>query len=125
MPGQAGLGAARCVIGDGPLGIIGLVTVGQVDHLLGVMALVGLGDHEPVGDDVVDIGRPHGAGIGEVVDLDRRRAVGQDAGPAILGEALAVDGDIDLELTQQKGDIAVAFKARVDEPVEGLRTSRG
>ena len=108
---QAGVAARRGLRRDRPLRIVDLVAVRQVDDGLGVERLLVERQHDPVGDDVVDEVGPHRSRIAEIAHLNRRRPMGQDARPLVLGMTLEVDRNVDLEVAQQARHLAVAMAA--------------
>ena len=75
-------------------------------------------DYRPVGDDVVDIGRAHRAGIAHVVDLNGSGPPRQDIEPVVGREAHQVDGDIDLTAAQELGDLLIGIARNIDEMLE-------
>ena len=62
--------------------------------------------------------------ISQVVDLDRSRATGQDAGPKTFGQAVEVDGNMHMTIMQQLGDVAIGVGRDVMELVERLDDAR-
>jgi hypothetical protein len=56
-----------------------------------------------------------------MADLDRRRPEGEDAHPAVLGIALEIARNVDVQRAHQPGDLAVALGADIDEALETLR----
>ncbi len=86
---KSGLGQPRLrpgwrILTDGPLRIIGLVRIRQVNNFLRVRGVLVFGDNEPVGKDVIDIVHAHRARIAEIIDLNRRRSKRQYSGAATL-----------------------------------------
>ena len=79
----------------------------QARNCFAVVRLGSRRDDERVGDNRVDIGSAGGAGITEVVDLQRRRAMGENPHSAAAGMPHQVDGDINLHLPHELGDGAV------------------
>ena len=75
-------------------------------------------NHETVGEDVVNIIGGQRARISQVIDLDGRRTIRQDAGATVIGESFQVDGDVGLPLAQHLGDVAIALTTNVDKVVE-------
>src|SRR5205807_7961307 len=62
----------------------------------------------------------HRSRIAEIARLDRRRPKGQNLGPRILRVALKVDDDVDLEVADELGNLAIALRAHIVQPIEGL-----
>src|SRR5580765_2145128 len=60
-------------LGDGSLGIVGLVSIGQIDDLLAIEPSLLFGNENWVGYDVVEVGHTHGARIAEKIHLHRYR----------------------------------------------------
>ena len=100
--------------------VVRLVAFGQPDHFLGVERLLAAAYQARIGDEVVHVGAPHRPGEAKVVDLQRRRAMGEDAGTKALCEAVEIDCDIDTRLTCHAGDLGVTAIADLDEMIEGL-----
>ena len=82
------------------------------------MLLLCFGDDDPVGHDVVHIGRAHRAGKAEIVDLDGSRPARQDLRPRTGGEASQIDEDLDVELAYQLDHVLVGKMADVFEALE-------
>jgi len=95
-----------------------LITVGQIDHFLGEVRLPVPGDHGRVGNHIIHVLGAHGAGIAEVVDLDRSTSLGKDARPCIRGVALQVDGNVDAQLSGAARNLTVALVPDIDEFVK-------
>jgi hypothetical protein len=60
----------------------------------------------------------HRRGISEIADLNRRRTVGQECGPCLLGVTLEIHGDVDIEIEQKLGHFLVAAQHHVIKLVE-------
>ncbi len=112
---QARFRAAERPIGHSPSCVAGHVRVGQIDNLLAVVTLLSLGDHDRIGEDVVDVGRGHCAGKAEIVHLHRRRPEREDALARIAGQAHQVDGDVDLSRLHQACDFEIGPAPHVKE----------
>jgi len=82
------------------------------------VVLLGLGDHDAIGDDIVHVFRAERGRETEVVDLDGSRSVCQDIGTTVHRVSLQIDRDIDLELPQQARNIGAARSSSLDEPLE-------
>ena len=114
------MGSARLRLRiDDALVVVALEAIGQMDDLLGVVRARRFGDDEVVGDDVVDVGRPHAAGVAKVIDLHRRRLGREDGGPGVLRVAGEIDSDVDLLFAQQSSHFVVAERRGIDEMLEG------
>ena len=74
-------------------------------------------DHR-VTDHVVDEIRPDRARIAKIARLNGRAAVGENPEPRIAGMALEVDSNVDFELVQKLGDLAVAARVHVMELIK-------
>ena len=96
----------------------------QLHDLLAVEFEMLFWDHYRIGEDVIDIGCAHGPREAQVVDLDGGGTQGKDAGAAVLGETLEIDGDVDLMLPCQGGDVLVAVIGHIEKAVEGFDQSR-
>jgi hypothetical protein len=105
--------------GDHAFGVVDLKAIGQAHHLLGVEHVFARRNHDGIGNDVVDEIRAQGAGMTEIVHLDRRRAGGENAGPGIAAMAHEVDRDVDLVVADALGDVAVAQRTHVVKRIEG------
>ena len=66
-----------------------------------------------IGDNVVDEVGAHRGGKTLIVDLDRRRAMRENARPTILCMAGQIDCDINLTIVEQLGDFFVAPTADI------------
>jgi hypothetical protein len=75
-------------------------------------------DQPGVSDDVVDERDRHRARIDEIVDLDGRWARCEDFRPGVAGIAVEVDGDVDLEVANQRVYFGAAPGPHGDEAVE-------
>src|SRR5215475_2662065 len=84
----------------------------------GIKRLLIKWQHNLIGDDVIDEVGPHCPGKSQIIDLDRRWAMRQDARAAVLRVALEIDRDIDLESTQELRNLGVAFRSHVKELIE-------
>ena len=89
-----------------------------MDDPLAVMRLLIERQHRPVGQNIVDEIDRHGGGESEIADLNRRRTIGQNPGPRLLGMTLQVDCDVDLEIAQKLRYVAVAAQHHVMKPIE-------
>ena len=83
-----------------------------------ITAVVGLRHDDEVGQDVIDVIGAHRSRIAEVIDLNRRRAPGEDAGARHRREAHQVDQDIDFQFGYQAGDPLGVVGRDVDEALE-------
>ena len=92
---QTDFAPRRRVPGDRLGRVVGLVRVREIGDLLVVVLPALRRDQRRVGNQVVDIGRPHRAGIAEPARLHRGRARGEDAGTRALRVALEIDGEVD------------------------------
>ena len=77
-------------------------------------------DDEAIDDDVVNKVRSHCAGIAEIIDLDRRRPVGEDHGPAECGVTGEIDQDVDAVPMDQLGGLAMRCFLDIDKAIEGV-----
>jgi len=77
-----------------------------------------------VGQNVIYEVHAHRRRVSEIADLDRRWTVGQDCRPRLLGVALQVDSDIDIEIEQKLGHFAITAQHHVVELVERLDQPR-
>ena len=89
-----------------------------MDDLFAPEGLLVERQHDLVGNDVIDEIGPHRARITEITHLDGRGTVGENFGPAVLRVAFQVDRDVDLELVEQPGDVAIASRANIVELIE-------
>jgi hypothetical protein len=81
---------------DGLTVVVDLVAMGQSGDFLAIGISLSLaGQHDRVGDEVVEEIGGDGAGESQPVELDRRRAQRHDLEPGIHGVALEIDQDID------------------------------
>ena len=80
--------------------------------------------HGRVGEDVIDERRPGGAGKPHIADLDRGGAMGQHPWPAAAGQAVEIDRDVDVEIMEQAGDVPVAIRRHIMEPIERPRDAQ-
>jgi len=76
-------------------------------------------DQHGIGDDVVHPRRARGAGIAQIVHLDRGDPRREERGAAEGGVAHEVDGDVDALLVGEREDLPVA---QVLDVVEGVET---
>ena len=105
---------------DTSLRVVSLIT-GQVDDLFCIGFAVFPRNDGAVGNEVVDIRRPHRSKIAQVADLDGRGPRGEYARPAVGREASEVDRDIDFQFSREKRHFLVALTLHVDELIEGRR----
>ena len=96
----------------------------QAHHLLAEEAFFTRRDDGGIGDDVVNEGRPRRSRIAEVADLQRRRAVREDARSRIRRVALQIDGDVHLQLQHLPRCRDIVEGAHIDEAIEGCCTRR-
>ena len=89
-----------------------------MDDLFRIERLLVERQHRLVGDHIVDEVGTHSSRIAEIAHLDGRGAVGEDAGTGVLGVALQVDRDVDVELVQKLRDVEVALRSDVVELIE-------
>ena len=95
----------------------------QVNDPLGIERLVLYRCHDPVGNDVVKIRRSCRAGIAEIGNRDRSRAVGKHADGRTIGEATQVYGDIDFVLSDAARYFQFVAALEVVESVKRLLNS--
>src|SRR5262249_5533325 len=91
-----------------------------VDDPFGDKSLLVERQHHLVGENIVD---EFGAGRScksQVVDLDGCRTIGQDIRSTTARQAVEVDGDVHPKIVDELGDVAVAVRRNVIEPVECL-----
>jgi hypothetical protein len=88
---------------------IGIVGEGQTGDLLGEEFAGFVWDHDPIGDDVVDSLRTHGAGRAEIVHLHRCR------GSRAFGIARQIDQNVDLGRVDKARNLCVGHASRVDK----------
>jgi len=74
---------------------------------------------EPIDDDVIDKISARRARIAEIIDLDRRRPVGEDRGSAVLGIPGQIDQNIDGVGVDPLGRLAVRRRPEVDKMIKG------
>ena len=117
--GQPFLGTRGHVRVDRPAVVVGLVAVGQAHDALRVVALVLLQDDVPVGDEVVDVGRPQRAREAEVVDLNGRGTPREHALAAEAVVAVQVDQHVDLPCAHRRGGGRVVQRGDRHDCVEG------
>src|SRR5262249_19543409 len=77
-----------------------------------------------VRDDVIDEVRTRRRRKAYMADLDRRGALREDSDPGTLGMALQVNRDMDAELADELGDVAVGASGHIEEAVEGAVQTR-
>src|SRR5262245_31381993 len=94
---QTNLRPTRRAVGDLPPAVVRLITIRQMNDRFGNKGLLIERQHNFIGYNVIDEVGTHRSGKSEIVDLNRRRPMRQDARPAVLRVALQVDRDIDLE----------------------------
>lgn len=90
----------------------------EVDQLLAEMLLEIRGHDEPVHQDVIDGGRPQGAGITKVVHLNRRRPQGHDLRPGVVGVAFEIHQNVDGVGANACRGVAMGSVLEVHERVE-------
>ena len=95
--GHVPVGARRRLRQDAP-GVVRLVAVRQLGDLLAEVRGTGDGRQHRVADQVVDVGGAGGAWKAEPGHLQRRRALRQHRQQRVVGGALQVDQDVDVEL---------------------------
>ena len=98
---QAMFAADGAAFGNGAPVVIDLIAVRQPDHLFGVEFPLRFGDHNPVGEDVIDIGRAQRAGKTKIINLDGRGPLGEYTHPLLAEIAIEIDQDVDLLLEDQ------------------------
>ena len=89
-----------------------------MDEPLAEELLLILRHDKRIDDDVVDKVHASSARVTQLVDLDRRRAIGEDRRPPALRKSVEVDQNIDLIHVYQARGIAVRGVRNIDEAVE-------
>src|SRR4029078_9958075 len=79
---------------------------------------------EGIGENVVDIGRPHGPWIAEIVHLDRSSAMGHDSGTRISRICMEVAEDVVPCFAHERGRLRIRLAAHVAETIEGGHDTR-
>src|ERR1700731_4319402 len=111
---------ARC---DHAFPVVHLITIRQMNDMLGIVGLLIEGKDDRVGDDVVNEIDPCSARKSEIGYLDWCRTKCQDAETAVLRKTVKVDSDIDLKIVDQPRDVLVALHSDIDELVKARRQS--
>ena len=101
-----------------PLGVVDPIAVGEMDDPFAVVVLLVRRQHHSVGQNIVDEVDAHGGGKSEIADLDRCRPVGQYRRARLLGVALEIDGDVDVESAQELRRLPVAAQTDIVEPIK-------
>ena len=111
---QTAFTARRNVVRSGSAIVVDVIALGQPDDLLGVIGAMILRDDRRIGDDIVEVARSHGAGIGEIIDLNGRGTMRKYTDAIAPGEPRKIDQNIDFELPNELGDLAIAALCGVD-----------
>ena len=77
-------------------------------------------DEARVGNQIVNVVRPHRPWVSQIIHLNGGRAIGKNSSALALSEALEIHRDIDLQVSGQLGDFEVCFGSNVDELGEGV-----
>ena len=117
---QSQLPAREHPLGGGAPVVRGEIAVRQIEDFFGEESLVRLGHDPAVGEDVIHEIRAHGAGKAEIIDLDGRRAAGENIRTGILGVAHQVDGDVDAHFARQRRDTRLVHGPHVVETIRGI-----
>ena len=89
-----------------------------MDDLLSVERLLVERQNGRIGKDVVVEAGSERAGKADIVDLDRCRPGGEDPGARIRRIAAAVDRNVDLQVVQERGNLAVTFPSHIVKLIE-------
>src|SRR5262245_16591837 len=76
------------------------------------------GCYDMVGDQVIDVIRPHCTWISLVADLQRGGSHRKDVGSAVLGKAITIDSDVNFHVSCKQCDIDVFGRIYIDKFVE-------
>src|SRR3984893_5894629 len=112
---------ARC---DRAFSVVHLITIRQMNDVLGVVGLLIEGEDDRVADDVVNEIGPCGARKSEIGHLDWCRTKCQAAETAVSCMTVKVDSDIDLKIVDEPRNVLVALHSAIDELVKAGRQSR-
>ena len=105
-------------------GFVRLIADRQLRQFFAIEGLPICRRQKAVDDDVVDKLGTHRPGISEKIDLDRRRPVGKDPGPAVRRIAGKIDQDVDSVAMHLRGRLRGRQIPDVDEPIEGADEPR-
>ena len=101
---QAAFCAARRRFGDrGRRGDV--IALRQAGDRFAVEFLLALGNHDVVGDKVVDEGKPQAAGMAQPIDLDRAGAEHHDRRARRFHIAVEIDQDVDAQIADAPGHV--------------------
>jgi len=78
------------------VGVVGLVTMGEVNKAFSEKGLLGWRGEDGVGDDVVVEGRPERSGKTEIVDLEWGGMVGENGESVAFGKSSEVNEDVNI-----------------------------
>src|SRR5262249_9436403 len=95
-----------------------------MDNLLSVESLLVERQDGRIGDDVVVEASSERARIANIVDLNRGRPSGEDGRARVRSIAAAIDRNVDLQVVQLLGNLAVGFLAPIVKLIERANEPR-
>ena len=115
--GQAGAGSVHRCLGYRTIGWVRL-KAWEVGDFFGEVLSGVFRYHDAIGNDIIDVVRPHRAEKANISDLDWRGPQGENSGAGMLRVAAQIDRDVDPLFARQSRHRLVGQRPDIDEFVE-------